>query len=462
MTQTISGGLDELRAAIDGRVLADGDPGHDAARKVWNACFDRRPAVIVQCASASDVAAAVLFAQAHSLEIAVRGGAHSVSGHSVCDGGLMIDLSALNAVSVDPDAKRVRVQGGALLHDLDTATQAHGLAVPAGVVGHTGVGGLTLGGGMGWLSRQAGLSIDNLMSAQVVVADGRILRAAEDENADLFWALRGGGGNFGVVTEFEFRRHEVGPIVQVGLFFWPPEQRSEALRLMRDVVAELPRSMNAIPAAALNAPPAPFVPVEHHFAPGCALVLAGFGDPSEHAEVVSRIRAALPPLFDFVEPMPYVALQQLLDEANAWGFYGYDKSGYFDDISDEVIEILADYAPRKASPLSVVLFYRLDQAYCEVAEDATAFSGERTPRYAAFFVALCPTPEMLPAERDWVRSLWDALSPHMISTRTYVNALPDDENFRIRDTYGDKYDRLRTIKVTYDPENVFHRNANIT
>jgi hypothetical protein len=461
MTQTMSGGLEDLRAAIDGSVIADGDAGYELARKVWNATFDRRPAVIVQCASASDVSGALLYAQANGLEIAVRGGAHSVSGLSVCDDGLMIDLSALNEVTVDPDAKRVRVQGGALLHDLDTATQAYGLAVPAGVVGHTGVGGLTLGGGMGWLSRQAGLSIDNLVSAQVVVADGRILRAAEDENVDLFWALRGGGGNFGVVTEFEFRLHEVGPIVQVGLFFWPPEQRGEALRLMRDVVADLPRSMNAIPAAALNAPPAPFVPVEHHHEPGCALLLAGFGDPSEHVRVVNRIRAALPPLFDHVEPMPYVALQQLLDEANAWGFYGYDKSGYFEDLSDEVIEILADHAPRKGSPLSVVLFYRLDQAYSEVAEDATAFSGERTPRYAGFFVALCPIPEMLPAEREWVRSLWDALSPHMMSTGTYVNALPEEENPRIRDMYGDKFGRLLAVKATYDPGNVFHRNANI-
>jgi Berberine and berberine like len=333
--------------------------------------------------------------------------------------------------------------------------------VPAGIVGHTGVGGLTLGGGMGWLTRQAGLSIDNLISAQVVVADGRILRAAEDENADLFWALRGGGGNFGIVTEFEFQLQEVGPIVQFGLFFWPQEQRIEALRLMRDVVATLPRSLNAIPAAALNAPPAPFVPVEHHHEPGCALLLAGFGDPAEHQQVVDRIRTALPPLFDHVAPMPYVALQQLRDDANAWGFYGYDKAGYFEDISDEVIGILADYARRKGSPLSVVLFYRLDQAYSEVAEDATAFGGGRTPRYAGFFVGLCPTPEMLIAEREWVRSLWDALSPHMMGTGTYVNALPEEDNVRIRDTYGEKYDRLLAVKARYDRGNVFHRNANI-
>ena len=229
-----------------------------------------------------DADAGNLFARDQGLEIAVRGGAHSMPGLSVCDDGLVIDLSQLNRVTVDPDAKRARVQGGALLSDLDVATQAHGLAVPVGAISHTGVGGLTVGGGMGWLTRQGGLSIDNLASAEVVVADGRVLRTAKDENADLFWAIRGGGGNFGVVTEFEFRLHQVGPMVQFGLFFWAQDQGGQALRLMRDVVADLPRSLNAFPAAALNAPPAPFVPIEHHHQPGYALLLTGFGDPAEH------------------------------------------------------------------------------------------------------------------------------------------------------------------------------------
>ena len=342
MTQTMADELDGLRAMTTGPVIDPSDAEYDAARTVWNAGIDRRPAAIVRCMSSADVAAALAFAQAHGLDVAVRGGAHSIPGHSVCDGGMVIDLGLLNEVTVDAAAKRARVGGGALLHDLDVATQAHGLAVPAGVVSHTGVGGLTLGGGMGWLTRLAGLSIDNLVAAQVVVPDGRILRAADDENAELFWAIRGGGGNFGVVTEFEFRLHDVGPIVSLGLFFWPPEQRVEALRLMRDVVATLPRSMNAMPAAALNAPPAPFVPLQHHHQPGCALLLVGFGDPGEHERAVHQIREALPPLFDHVGPIPYVELQQLLDEANAWGFHGYDKSGYFDDLTDEVIDILAE------------------------------------------------------------------------------------------------------------------------
>ncbi len=461
MTQTLSGGIDSLRAEMNGPVIAPGDPGYDEVRRVWNADIDRRPAVVARCTSADDVAVAVRFAREEGLEISVRGGAHSMPGHAVCDHGLMIDLSLLNRVTVDPEVKRARAQGGALISDLDAATQAHGLAVPMGAISHTGVGGLTLGGGMGWLTRQAGLSVDNLLSAEVVVADGRVLRAAEDENADLFWALRGGGGNFGVVTEFEFRLHEVGPTVQFGLFFWEQDGSREALRLMREVIADLPRSLNAMPAAALTAPPAPFVPVEHHDELGCALLLVGFGDPDEHRRAVDRIRAALPPLFDLVTPMTYVALQQLLDEANAWGSHGYDKGAYIEDLTDEVIEILGDYAPRKSSPLSVLLFYRLDEAYCEVGEDDTAFGGGRTPRYMGFFIGLCPTPDLLPAEREWVRSLWDALRPHMMGAGTYVNALEGQDDSRIQDTYGRKYGRLAAVKDKYDPNNVLHRNVNI-
>jgi len=242
MTQTVSGDIEALRAAMSGPVIGPVDPDYDEARKVWNADIDRRPVVIARCASPADVKTAIAFATEQGLEIAVRSGAHSMSGASVVDDGLVIDLSQLRQVTVDPGTKRARVGGGALLADLDAATQAHGLAVPAGLISHTGVAGLTLGGGMGWLTRQAGLSIDNLVSAQVVTADGRILRAAEDENSDLFWAIRGGGGNFGVVTEFEFRLHEVGPIVQLGLLFWGLEQGPEVLRLAREVIPTLPRA----------------------------------------------------------------------------------------------------------------------------------------------------------------------------------------------------------------------------
>jgi FAD/FMN-containing dehydrogenase len=395
------------------------------------------------------------------LEISVRGGAHSTSGAAVADDGLMIDLSRLNEVAVDPAGRRVRVGGGALLADMDAATQVHGLAAPSGLVSHTGVGGLTLGGGMGWLTRKFGLAVDNLVSAEVVVADGRILRTAADEYADVFWAIRGGGGNFGVVTSFEFRLHEVGPQVQFGLFFWELGRGAEMLRLAREVVATLPGDLNVV-LAGLNAPPAPFVPEQHHLQPGYALLLPGFGSAEEHGRVAARIREALPPLFEFVSPMPYVELQQLLDEANAWGQFSYEKGLYVEDLSEKAIAVITEKVPLKRSPLSQVLFYRLDRAYSAVGEDETAYGGGRSPRFAAFIIGMTPNEEDLGAERDWARSFWDALVPHATGIESYVNGMAEFEEDRVRAAYGvAKYERLAQIKAEYDPDNVFHRNANI-
>ena len=462
MTHTAMGEIGELRAAMAGPVIARGDSGFDDGRRVWNAQIDRRPSVIARCAAAADAAAAVGFACEHGLEVSVRGGAHNPAGTAVCDDGLMIDLSLLNAVMVNPAARRARVGGGALLGDLDAATQAHGLAVPAGLVSHTGVGGLTLGGGMGWLTRKFGLSIDNLVSAEVVTADGRVLRAAADEHPDLFWAIRGGGGNFGVVTSFEFALHEAGPMVQFGLFFWSLDQGTEALRLAREITAAMPPDINAV-FGAVNAPPAPFVPEQHHFAPGYVLLLTGFGSEQEHAQLVTQIRQSLPPLFDLVTPMPYVEVQKLLDEATAWGFYAYEKGTYVEDLSDEVIDVVTEQVPRKNSPLSVLLFYRLDGAYCRAGDAETAFSGGRSPRYATFIIGVAPDEGLLAAERGWVRGLWDALRPHAIGSGDgYINGITDFSNDRVRGSYGTaKYERLARIKAEYDPGNVFHLNANI-
>jgi hypothetical protein len=461
MTQTVGDEVDALRARMDGRVLMPADGEYDEARKVWNAAIDRRPAVIVQCRSADDVSAAVIFAVQHGLEIAVRGGAHSTPGKSVVDDGLMIDLSPMDSVAVDPAARRALVGGGALLDKLIAAAQEHGLATPVGLIGHTGVAGLTLGGGMGWLTRKYGLSIDNLVSAEVVTADGRIVRTSEEDNSDLFWAIRGGGGNFGVVTEFEFALHPVGPMVQVGLVFWGLDRGKEALRVARDVCGSLPTETN-IMIGCLNAPPAPFVPAEHHFEPGYAMVVVGFGSPAEHEDVVSRIRAALPPLWEFLSPMPYLALQQMFDEDNRWGQYDYEKGGYVPEITDSVIDVLTEHFPLKQSPGSCVLIYRVDGAYCAVGDDETAYGGERTPGYYLFTIALCPRPEVLAADREWVRGLYAALVPHMVQ-RAYINASDFEGDSEVRIAYGtDKYNRLAQIKRTYDPANVFHRNANIT
>jgi FAD/FMN-containing dehydrogenase len=462
MTQTAIGEVDALRAAIAGPVFVPTDAGYDDARKVWNAGIDRYPAAIARCRSTRDVVAAVALAREKRWEIAVRGGAHNAAGTAVCDGGLVIDLSELRQVTVDPEARRVKVGGGALLSDMDAATQRHGLAVPAGLIGHTGVGGLTLGGGMGWLTRRFGLSIDSLVSAEVVVADGRVLRAAEDEHPDLFWALRGGGGNFGIVTSFEFRLYEVDPMVQFGLFFWPLAQGVEVLRLARDVIADMSLGINAV-VGAVNAPPAPFVPEQHRFRPGYAILLTGFGADDEHARLVQRIRETLPPLFDTVAPMPYVELQKMLDEANAWGFHCYEKGAYVEGFSDGVIETVTQYVPLKNSPMSVVMIYRLDGAYSRISDDTTAFAGGRSPRFHVAIVGFAPDTDLLAADRGWVREFWEALRPHAVGSGLgYINAMVELDENRVRSAYGPaKYDRLAQIKREYDPGNTFHLNANI-
>ena len=462
MVQTVMTGIEELRAAMNGEVLTPADAGFDGRRRVWNAQIDRRPQVIARCVAAAAVAAAIGFARQHRLEVSVRGGAHATAGSAVCDGGLMIDLSLLNAVTIDPATRRARAGGGALLADLDAAAQQHGLAVPAGLVSHTGVGGLTLGGGMGWLTRKFGLSIDNLTAAEVVTADGRVLRAAADEHPDLFWAIRGGGGNFGVATWFEFELHELDPMVQLGLFFWPLDQGPAALRLARQITTALPADVNAV-IAAVNAPPAPFVPAQHHHTPGYALLLTGFDSAPGHSRLVDEIRETLPPLFDLVTPLPYVELQKLLDEANAWGSYSYDKSAYLEDLSDPVIEVITRHVPGKTSPMSALLFYRLDGAYSRVGDEQTAFSGGRSPRYGAFIVGLSPDPGGLAAERDWVRGFWTALQPHAIDGGDgYLNGVSEYSSEGIRASYGAaKYQRLTKIKAEYDPGNTFHLNANI-
>lgn len=461
MAKVVSPHVQALRTAIAGQVFISDDPGYDQARVVWNGAIDRRPAVIVRCTNAGDVSAAIGFARQQGMEIAVRGGAHSTSGSCVVDGGLQVDLSGMRSVSIDPVARRAVVAGGAMLGDLDAAAQAHGLAVPAGVVSHTGVGGLTLGGGMGWLTRKAGLSIDNLVAAEVVTADGKVLQASERDNPDLFWAIRGGGGNFGVVTSFEFNLHPVGPMVQFGLFFWPLESTAEVLRMAEDLISTVPLDVNII-VAGINAPPAPFVPEQHRFRPGVALLITGFGSPEQHEAVVTRLRKELPPLFDLVTPMPYVQVQKLIDEANAFGVCAYDKTLYLAELSEDVIAVVTDNLPRKTSPLSPVLFYRLDGAYSEVAEENTAFGGGRSPRWVIFIVGLADSPERLGAERQWVRSFWDALQPHAMGIGSYVNGESEFAVDRVLNSYGPvKYERLARTKAIYDPDNIFHLNANI-
>jgi FAD/FMN-containing dehydrogenase len=459
MTNTVSTGIDALRAAMDGRVLLPDDPEYDRAALIWNGAIDRSPAVVARCSSAADVAAALLWAQESGMEVAVRGGGHGVSGAAVVDGGLTIDLSALTSVVVDPLARRARCGGGTSLAQLDAACQEHGLAVPAGTVSHTGVAGLTLGGGFGWLSRMAGLSIDNLISAEVVLVDGRVVRASTHEYPDLFWALRGGGGNFGVVTEFEFQLHPVGPLVNVGMFFFGVDRAEEAIRLGRDVLTKLPRNAGGGMVGS-NAPPAPFVPEEVHFAPGIALMVIGYGTADEHAALLAPLRAA-GPLFELVTPMPYTALQQMLDETAPWGVHGYSKGLYLDELTDEAADVLAAALRAKTSPMSMLLVVPLGGAYGDVPDEATAWGGSRSAKYAAVIDAIVPDPRMFAAEREWARSTWDAVLPFASGIGSYVNMMSEFEEDRVRASYGAKYERLAMTKTVYDPGNVLRANANI-
>lgn len=462
MTQTVRDDLSALRRLLSGDVIGPADPGYDAARVVWNADIDRRPLAVARPTSAADVSAAIGCARGAGWEFTVRGGGHNPAGTSIADGALMIDLRALDSVTVDPAARTVRVGGGATLAQVDAATAAHGLATVGGTVSHTGVGGLTLGGGMGWLTPKFGLAVDNLLSAEVVTADGRILTADPDRNPDLFWALRGGGGNFGVVTEFLLRAHPLDPMVAFALFFWPVEQGADVLRLARSVHRDLPPDMNLV-AAAHNAPPAPFVPEHLRLTPGFSIMLVGFDGAPRHADFVARVREALPPAFDLVTPMPYTALQQVIDEPNAFGFAAYEKGSYVADLDDGVVATLTGHLAHKASPLTTVVLMPLDRAYCAVPEDATAFGGSRTPRWMVFVIGMAPVPALLPPERDWVRALCSDLEPHESGQGGYVNGgVAPGEHDRIRAVYGPKYARLAAVKSAYDPQNVFHRNVNIS
>jgi FAD/FMN-containing dehydrogenase len=454
--------VEKFRANFSGQVVTPGDADYDRARTVWNGAIDRKPAVIARCTTAEQVAQALQFARRSGLEVAVRGGGHNYAGHGVCDGGLMIHLGDMKTGTVDPLARRAVCGGGATWADVDAATQQHGLATPGGFISHTGIGGLTLGGGIGWLTRKAGLSCDNLLAAQVVTADGRVVRASATENPELLWALRGGGGNFGVVTSFEFALHPVGPLVNLGLFFFGLENGTQALRFGRDFIPALPEETTGFLAIGLSAPPAPFVPPEYHFRPGHALLVVGFGSPPAHASAIAPIRAALTPLFELVTPIPFVALQQMFNGSATWGTLGYEKALYLDELSDGAIAVIGEHVPKKSSPLSFVPTFTLDGKYRTASDGETAFGGSRSARYVLNIQAAAANRELYETDRTWVRNFWQAMRPHAAGAGTYVNFISEGEDDRIMASYGaEKYARLARLKAQWDPTNVFHLNANI-
>jgi FAD/FMN-containing dehydrogenase len=461
MAQIRSSDLDSLRSRVTGTVAEPGAPEYNDAVAIWNGAIDRHPAVVVRCADSADVVHALAFAQDRDAEISVRGGGHGFSGFAVTDGGVMIDLTPLKSVQVDPAGQVAVAGGGVTWAELDAAGQQHGLAVPGGFISHTGIAGLTLGGGMGWLTGLAGLSCDNLIGAQVITADGQVLRASASQNPELFWALRGGGGNFGVVTSFEYRMHRAGPMVNLGLFFVGLDQGAAMLRVARELAHTLPRDA-AMFIGGLNAPPEPFVPEEYRLQPGYALLVAGFGAESAHAKLIAPVRDALNARFELVTPIPYANLQQMFDPSAPWGIFAYEKAVYLDELTDGAIDTIAGRQPYKTSAMSFTPIFHLGGAFTEVADDATAFGGRRSTRYVVNIAAIARTQEEFEADRQWARDYWSALVPHASGVGSYVNFMSDYEEDRVRAAYGPaKYDRLAKIKARYDPGNIFHLNANI-
>ena len=459
MTQAAMGGIRELRAVLEGPVLAPGDRGFDDARRVWNAGIDRSPAAIARCATAADVAAAVLFARARRLEVAVRGGAHNPAGTAVCDDGLLIDLSPLNAVVVDPGARRDRVGGGALLADLDAATLAHGLAVPARLVSHTGVGGLTLGGGVGRLMRRFGLTVDSLLSAEVVTADGRTLRASADQHPDLFWALRGGGGNFGVVTEFEFALHELSELVILATFHPLDQARRVIGHGRREMADPAARDELLWTSFLRRASEVPWMPPELVGRPGIMSLVEWSGDAGEGQAVLAKIRDELAPAASDLSVVPFLVMQTITDDLFGHGLRTYIKAGFAADLTDGLIDALIGRAALLRSPVSQVELLALGGAIARVEADATAFPF----RNASWLINIPATwRDAADDEREtaWARATYAAVRPYL-SEGGYVNFMGDDEDDDTAPAYGRTIERLQRIKAVYDPANVFRLNQNI-
>jgi FAD/FMN-containing dehydrogenase len=458
-SEVASVAVEQLRSSLQGPLLTPDSPAYDEARTIWNAMIDRRPALIARCTSAADVALVVRFAREHNLVLAVRGGGHNIAGNAVCEGGLLIDLSQMKAVQVDQDAKTARVEGGATLADFDRAAQAFGLATPLGINSTTGVAGLTLGGGFGWLSRRLGLTIDNLLSAEVVTATGDIVRASSDVNPDLFWAIRGGGGNFGVVTSFEFRLHPVGPEVLSGLVVHPLDAAGDVLRFYRDFLPTTPDEFVCW-FVMRKAPPLPFLPTEWHGKEILALAMCYSGSSlAEGERVAAPLRGFGKPIADVVAPHPYTAWQAVMDPLLTPGFRNYWKSHDFREVSDGLIDTLIAHARKLPDPNTEIAFAQLGGAVSRVPNDATAY-GHRDGQFVLNVHGRWQDRGKDSACIGWARDLFNATAP-FATGNVYVNFLTQDEEDRVRAAYGRNYDRLSKLKNKYDPRNLFRLNQNI-
>ena len=449
----------QFAATHRGPVVRPGDAAYDEARRVWNGMIDRRPAIIAQCRDVADAAHTIALARESGLRLAVRGGGHNVAGFGTCDGGIVLDLSSMTAVTVDPAARTARVGGGAQWAQVDAATQAHGLATTGGLVSTTGVAGLTLGGGIGWLMREHGLALDNLEEVEMVLADGRVARANASENTELFWGVRGGGGNFGVVTAFTFRLHPVGPIVYGGALFYRAERARELLRFWREWVPTLPDQLTTM-AVFLTAPPEPFIPDGLQGTPAIAIALCYSGPLDQGEQLVAPLRAFAPPAADAVGPIPYVALQGMFDAGAPKGIQAYWKTEYLPALDDVAIDLLAAHAGRMGAPFAQLHLHHLAGAVARVPADATAF-GRRTAPFILNFVGLWMDPAEADAHITWAREGASG-ARRFSSGAQYLNFMGEAGESEVRAAYGPSaYARLAGLKAQVDSANLFRLNQNI-
>ncbi|HEU4628934.1 MAG TPA: FAD-binding oxidoreductase [Gemmatimonadaceae bacterium] len=450
--------VEQLRARLRGRLLTPDSPGYDEARTIWNAMIDRRPGLIARCAGAADVVETVRFAAAHGIPLAVRGGGHNIAGNAICDGGLVVDLSAMRSVRVDPARRTARVEPGATLGEVDRETQAFGLATPLGINSTTGIAGLTLGGGYGWLSRSFGLTVDNLRSADVVTADGTLVTASETEHPDLFWALRGGGGNFGIVTSFEFALHPVGPEVLAGLIVHPFDDAAGLLRRYRDVVLDAPDPLTAW-VVLRQAPPLPFLPEAVHGREVVVIAVCYAGSPADGERALQPLRAIGTPHADVVGPAPYAAFQTAFDPLLTPGARNYWKTHNFANLHDPLIDALVEQARHLPGPMCEIFLANLGGAVSRRPEESTAYAG-RAARFVLNVHARWSDATMDDRYVGWARGVYAAAAP-FASAGAYVNFMTQDEQDRVRAAYGANYDRLLAVKQRYDPANLFRLNQNI-
>jgi FAD/FMN-containing dehydrogenase len=442
-----------------GTVIRPGDGDYEATRQVFNAMIDRRPALIARCANPDDVAIAVRAAAGAGLSLSVYGGGHGVTGSAVCDGGLCVDLRAMKGIEVDPAAATARVEAGVTWGELDAATQAHGLAVTGGRVTTTGVGGLALGSGSGWLERKYGFTCDSLVSADVVTASGDKVVASESENPDLFWALRGGGGNFGVVTTFHFQLHPVGPIVLGGMLVHPVENATAVVRFWRDFMLDAPDEVGS-GLAFICAPLADFVPEPVQGKPVIGIVICYAGDPETGAQVLAPLLEFGPPAINLVQPMPYVAVQSLLDPGNQKGMQNYWTGDFYADLSDEAVDVLVSIATEPVSPMTQIIVIAGGGAIARVDDDAMAF-GHRDTRWNIHYLSMWPDAADTEKNVAYTKRLAGAMKPYSTG-RVYLNFLGDEGQDRVAAGFGEaKYAKLRSIKATWDPTNLFRNNQNI-